>query len=98
MPARPSRPRRAAAEEGGSPPEAAVLVRGDDASLVGQEVHDLLGTLVGTHDMAMVVEEHGGPGAEDLDVGLVVDALTTPPMLTDRRIVVRPRGGTTVVG
>ena len=63
-------------------------MRGDDASLVGQRVHDLLGDLVGDHDAAMVVEELGGGSADDLDVGVVVDALTTPPFLTDRRIVV----------
>jgi len=69
-------------------PQAAYLVRGDDASLVGQAVHDLLGTLVGDGDAGMVVEEHGGAGGDELDVGMVVDALTTPPFLTDRRIVV----------
>ena len=41
-----------------------------------------------TYDLAMVVEELGGPAADELDVGAVVDALTTPPFLTDRRIVV----------
>ncbi len=66
----------------------AYLVRGDDASLVGQRLHDLLGTLVGDYDLAMVVEELGGGAADELDVGMVVDALTTPPFLTDRRIVV----------
>jgi len=69
-------------------PVPAVLVRGDDPSLVGQAVHDLLGELAGEHDPAMVVEEHGAPAGDDLDVGLVVDALTTPPFLTDRRLVV----------
>jgi len=83
----------ASASDGGSSPggavaQAAFLVRGDDASLVGQRVHDLLGSLVGDNDAAMVVEEHGGSGADDLEVGIVVDALTTPPFLTDRRIVV----------
>ncbi len=63
-------------------------VRGDDASLVGQHMHDLLGILAGEHDAAMVVEEHGGSGGDELDVGAVVDALTTPPFLADRRIVV----------
>ncbi|HUY23587.1 MAG TPA: DNA polymerase III subunit delta [Acidimicrobiales bacterium] len=72
----------------GDGPGPAYLVRGDDASLVGQRAHDLLATLVGANDPAMVVEEHGGPGADELEVGLVVDALTTPPFLTDRRIVV----------
>jgi DNA polymerase-3 subunit delta len=55
---------------------------------VGQAVHDLLGLLVGGRDAATVTEEHGGPGAPDLDVGLIVDALTTPPFITDRRVVV----------
>jgi len=66
----------------------AYLVRGDDASLVGQAVHDLLAEIVGGNDPSTVVEEHGGPGADELDVGAVVDALTTPPFLGDRRIVV----------
>jgi DNA polymerase-3 subunit delta len=69
-------------------PRPAYLVRGDDASLVGQRVHDLLGELVGDNDLSMVVEELGSAGVEDLDVGAVVDAITTPPFLTDRRIVV----------
>jgi DNA polymerase-3 subunit delta len=55
---------------------------------VGQHLHDLLGRLVGEYDLSMVVEELGGPSAEELDVATVVDALTTPPFLTDRRIVV----------
>src|ERR1700688_727058 len=72
----------------GTAPQPAYLVRGDDASLVGQQVHDLLGGLVGEHDAAMVVEELGGSGSDELDVGVVVDALTTPPFIADRRIVV----------
>ncbi len=66
----------------------AYLVKGDDPSLVGQAVHDLLGVLVGEREAAAVTEEHGGPGAPDLDVGIIVDALTTPPFITDRRVVV----------
>jgi DNA polymerase-3 subunit delta len=69
-------------------PKPAYLVRGDDATLVAQAVHDVVAELAGDHDPAMVVEEHGGAGADDMDVGAVVDALTTPPFLTDRRIVV----------
>ncbi len=69
-------------------PRPAYLVRGDDASLVGQRAHDLLGDLAGAYDIGMVVEEHGGTGADELEVGTVVDALTTPPFLADRRIVV----------
>jgi DNA polymerase-3 subunit delta len=69
------------------------LVRGDDPSLVGQAVHDLLGVLVGERDAATVVEEHGGPGAPDLDIGIIIDAVTTPPFITDRRaVVVRDAG------
>jgi DNA polymerase-3 subunit delta len=67
---------------------AVYLVRGDDPSLVGQAVHDLLGVLIGERDAAAVAEEHGGPGAPDLEVGIIVDALTTPPFIADRRIVV----------
>ncbi len=63
-------------------------MRGDDASLVGQATHELLAELAAGTDPSMVVEEHGGPVADELDVGMVVDALTTPPFLTDRRIVV----------
>lgn len=72
----------------GAAPQPAYLVRGDDASLVGQQTHDLLGRLVGEYDIGMVVEEHGGAGGDELDVATVVDALTTPPFLADRRIVV----------
>ena len=77
----------------GSEGAPAYLVRGDDASLVGQRVHEVLGALAGDHDPATVVEEHGGAGVDDLDVGMVVDALTTPPFLTDRRIVVVREAG-----
>jgi DNA polymerase-3 subunit delta len=77
---------------------AAYLVRGDDPSLVGQAVHDLLTALVGDNDPTMLTEEHGGQGSDDLDVGAVVDALTTPPFLTDRRIIVVRDAGRLVAG
>ena len=79
------------ARTGGRAGEATIptyLVRGDDASLVGQALHDLLEDLVEDREPAVVVEEHGSPGGEELDVGLVLDALTTPPLLTDRRVIV----------
>ena len=39
------------------------LVKGDDASVVAQEVRALLNEVVGDHDHALVVEEiGGGPG------------------------------------
>ncbi len=66
---------------------AAFLVRGDDPSLVGQATQDLLGQLRQGRDLSSVVEEHGAAG-EDIDTGAIVDALTTPPFLTDRRVVV----------
>jgi DNA polymerase-3 subunit delta len=66
----------------------AYLVKGDDAALVAQATRGLLDRLVGDRDPALVVEELGGSSAEDLDVGAVVDACTTPPFLVDRRVVV----------
>ena len=72
----------------GSTPRPAYVVRGDDASLVGQRVHDLLTSLAGGYDVSMVVEEHGGSGGDEIELSTVVDALTTPPFLADRRIVV----------
>jgi DNA polymerase-3 subunit delta len=69
-------------------PAPAYLVRGDDPALVAQAAQTLVDELVGERDPTLVVEEHGGPGADDLDVGPVVDAFTTPPFLVDRRVVV----------
>jgi DNA polymerase-3 subunit delta len=72
-----------------SPPLApAYLVKGDDASLVAQEVRTLLAQLVGDRDQSLVVEEAGGPVGEDVNVAAVVDACLTPPFLIDRRVVV----------
>lgn len=66
----------------------AYLVRGDDPTLVADAVRELLRAVTDGDDPAMTVEEHGGLGADDLDVGAVVDACTTPPFLADRRVVV----------
>src|ERR1700722_16835212 len=63
------------------------LVKGDDASLVAQEVRSLLAEVVGDRDRSLVVEEIGGSG-DDIDVGAVVDACLTPPFLIDQRVVV----------
>ncbi len=68
--------------------KAVYLVKGDDPSLVAQTTHGLVERLVGEADPTLVVEEFGGPGADDLDVGAVVDACTTPPFLVERRVVV----------
>jgi len=71
----------------------AYLVRGDDASLVAQEVRALLASVVGDRDHALVVEEIGGSPADELNVGAIVDACTTPPFLVDRRVVVVREAG-----
>lgn len=65
-----------------------ILVKGRDEALVAQATSHLLEALVGEHDPATCVEELGGGGIDDLDLGLIVDALTTPPFLVDRRVVV----------
>ncbi len=69
------------------------LVRGDDASVVAQEVRALLAEVVGDLDHALVVEEIGGGPGEELGVGAVVDACLTPPFLVDRRVVVVREAG-----
>jgi DNA polymerase III subunit delta len=63
------------------------LVKGDDPSLVAQEVRTLLAAVVGDRDHALVVEDIGGAG-EEINVGAVVDACLTPPFLIDQRVVV----------
>ncbi len=69
-------------------PAPVYLVRGDDPSLVAQEVRGLLAALVGERDHTLVVEEVGGAAGDELNVGAVVDACLTPPFLIDRRVVV----------
>jgi DNA polymerase-3 subunit delta len=69
------------------------LVKGDDPSVVAQEVRSLLGEVVGDLDHALVVEEIGGGAGEELSVGAVVDACLTPPFLVDRRVVVVREAG-----
>jgi DNA polymerase III subunit delta len=67
---------------------ATYLVRGDDPSLVAQEVRTLLAEVVGDRDHSLAVEEIGGGPGDDINVGEVVDACLTPPFLIDRRVVV----------
>ena len=71
----------------------AYLVKGGDPSLVAQAAHALVEQLVGGGDPSMMVEEFGGPGVDQFDVGAVIDACTTPPFLVDRRIVVVREAG-----
>lgn len=77
----------------GSAPRRAYLVRGDDPALVADAAAQLITALVGERDTGTVVEEFGSASADDLDVGAVVDALATPPLLADRRVVVARDAG-----
>jgi DNA polymerase-3 subunit delta len=69
------------------------LIKGDDASLVAQEVRTLLAEVVGDRDHSLVVEEIGGGPGDDINVGAVVDACLTPPFLIDRRVIVVREAG-----
>jgi DNA polymerase-3 subunit delta len=71
----------------------AYLVKGDDPSLVAQQAHALVERLVDGGDPSLVVEEYGAPSADQVDVGAVIDACTTPPFLVDRRVVVFREAG-----
>ncbi len=71
----------------------AYLVKGGDPSLVAQAAHVLVEQLVAGGDLSMTVEEFGGPGVDQFDVGAVIDACTTPPFLVDRRVVVVREAG-----
>jgi DNA polymerase-3 subunit delta len=74
-------------------PRPAYLVKGSDPSLVAQAARALIEQLVGDGDQAMMVEEFGGPGMDQVEVSAVVDACTTPPFLVERRIVVVREAG-----
>lgn len=69
------------------------LVKGDDASLVAQAAHALAERLVDGGDPSIMIEEFGGPGVDQFDIGAVIDACTTPPFLVDRRVVVVREAG-----
>lgn len=84
---------RASGADPSSAPAAAYLVGGDDPSLVSQAARSLIETLTGERDASLVVEEHGAPSVDDLDIGVVLDACTTPPFLVDRRVVVVREAG-----
>ncbi len=73
-------------EGDGDPP--VWLVKGEDPAVVAQAAHRLVADLVGDGDASLSVEEFGGAAADQLDVGAIVDACTTPPFLVERRVVV----------
>jgi DNA polymerase III subunit delta len=75
------------------PARAVYLVKGSDPSLVAQAAHALTEQLVGGGDPSLMVEEFGGPGVDQFDVGTVIDACTTPPFLVERRVVVVREAG-----
>jgi DNA polymerase-3 subunit delta len=68
-----------------SAPPPAVLVDGDDPTLVAEAVSALLADLVGAEDRAFAVED---AGADEVDLAAVADSCATPPFLAARRIVV----------
>jgi len=59
------------------------LIKGDDATLVGQSLGTLVEQLVGNRPADLTVEEV----PEDADISAVLDACQTPAFLTDRRVV-----------
>jgi DNA polymerase-3 subunit delta len=67
------------------------VVRGEDPALVAQAARSLIERLTEGVDPACALEEHGA--VDDLDIGAIVDACTTPPLLADRRVVVVREAG-----
>jgi DNA polymerase-3 subunit delta len=65
-------------------PASAYLVKGDDATLVGDAVRSLVTQLAGD-DPGFAVEDLTG---DEPDAGPIIDACSTPPFLADRRVVV----------
>jgi len=66
------------------------LVKGADDVLRGDALTKLLDELVGDGDRSMLVDEID---LDQVGIGAVIDAAQTPPLLTDRRIVVARRFG-----
>jgi DNA polymerase-3 subunit delta len=69
-----------------------LVIKGDDATLVAQALGRAVQELVGSGDRSLMVEEvgeaqYGRDGAEP-DLAPLLNAASTPPFLTDRRVVV----------
>jgi DNA polymerase-3 subunit delta len=77
----------------GTTDRAVYLIKGSDPSLVAQAAHALTERLVDGGDPSLMVEEFGGPGVDQFDVGAVIDACTTPAFLVERRVVVLREAG-----
>lgn len=72
------------------------IVKGDDEVLRRNAVSDLVTALVGDADRSLMVEELDSASYDSdagWDVAPVVDAIQTPPFLTERRIVVARDAG-----
>ena len=70
------------------------LLSGDDESVLRDAVHDLVHRLAGDGDRSLMVDEFDGA---DYELRAVVDAAQTPPMFTERRVVVARGVGRFVV-
>lgn len=66
------------------------LVRGDDPSLVRDAVVALIDELVAGRDRGLTVEDIDG---DDYELATVIDAAQTPPLLSDRRVIVAREAG-----
>lgn len=66
------------------------VVRGSDVVLLADAVGRLVDELVGSDDRSLVLDEFAGA---DYELAAAVDAVQTPPFLTDRRIVVARNAG-----
>jgi DNA polymerase-3 subunit delta len=73
------------------------LVKGDDPVLLSDAVADIVRSLVGDEDRALVVEELDADsyarGADEPEIDVLVGAAGTPPFLTDRRVVLARHSG-----
>jgi DNA polymerase-3 subunit delta len=67
-----------------SPEGALVLVKGDDPVLRDRLVREVASAALGDDDPTLALADF----ADDADVGAIVDAASTPPFLTARRVVV----------
>jgi DNA polymerase III subunit delta len=65
--------------------EPVVLLKGDDPALLAEAVSEAIDAALDGEDRAIAAEELDG---EDVTVGAIVDAATTPPFLTARRVIV----------
>ncbi len=65
--------------------EPVVLLKGDDPALLAEALSDAIDDALAGEDRALAAEELDG---DDLTVGAIVDAATTPPFLTARRVIV----------